>query len=82
MLQNDTTRIRPPKIYERDMQANAIDFVDHLIDKVPFHIREIGTDNGHEFQARCYWHVEDKGICHALIKSSSPQLIGKTERCH
>ena len=40
------------------------------------------TDNCHEFQAKFHWHVEDKGIRHACIKPSSPQLNGKVERSH
>jgi len=79
---DDATRIRALKIYERHNQANAIDFVDHVIGTFPFRIREIRTDNGHEFQAKFHWHVEDKGIRHAYIKPSSPQLNGKVERSH
>ena len=70
------------KVYKKHTQANAIDFVDHIIDKFPFRIREIRTDNGHEFQAKFHWHVEDLGIRHAYIKPSSPQLNGKVERSH
>ena len=62
---DDATRVRALKIYRRRTQANAIDFVDHAIDIFPFRIREIRTDNGHEFQAKFHWHVEDKGIRHA-----------------
>jgi transposase InsO family protein len=79
---DDATRVRAIKIYKRHTQASAIDFVDHVIDKFPFRIREIRTDNGHEFQAKFHWHVEDKGIRHAYIKPSSPQLNGKVERSH
>ena len=38
--------------------------------------------NGHEFQAKFHWCVEDQGICHAYIKPRSPQLNGKVERSH
>ena len=79
---DDATRVRALKVYKRHTQANAIDFVDHIIEKFPFRIREIRTDNGHEFQAKFHWHVEDKGIRHAYIKPSSPQLNGKVERSH
>lgn len=79
---DDATRIRALKIYARHTQANAIDFIDHVIDKFPFRISEVRTDNGHEFQAKFHWHVEDKGIRHAYIKPASPQLNGKVERSH
>jgi len=79
---DDATRVRGLKVYKKHTQANAIDFVDYIIEKFPFRIREIRTDNGHEFQAKFHWHVEDKGIRHAYIKPSSPQLNGKVERSH
>ena len=79
---DDATRIRSLKIYERHTQANAIDFVDHIVATFPLRIHEIRTDNGHEFQAKFHWHVEDKGMRHAYIKPSSPQLNGKVERSH
>jgi len=70
------------EIYDRHTQANAITFIDYVIAKFPFRIREVRTDNGHEFQAKFHWHVEDQGIRHAYIKPSSPQLNGKVERSH
>ena len=42
---DDATRVRALKVYKKHTQANAIDFVDHIIDKFPFRIREIRTDN-------------------------------------
>jgi len=79
---DDATRVRALKIYERHTQANAINFIDHIIEKFPFRICEIRTDNGHEFQAKFHWHVEDLGIRHADIKRGTPQLNGKVERSH
>lgn len=77
---DDATRVRALKVYEKHTQANAIDFVNHIIEKFPFRIREIRTDNGHEFQAKFHWHVEDLGIRHAYIRKGTPQLNGKVER--
>ena len=79
---DDATRIRALKIYRRHNQKNAIDFIDHVIDRFPFRIHTIRTDRGHEFQAQFHWHVEDKGIRHVYIKPRSPQLNGKVERSH
>ena len=79
---DDATRVRALKIYEKHTQARVIDFVDHIIGKFPFRIKEIRTDNGHKFQAKFHWHVEDKGIRHAYIKRGTPQLNGKVERSH
>ena len=79
---DDATRVRALKIYEKHTQASAVDFIDHIIEKFPFRIREIRKDNGHEFQAKLHWHVEDLGIRHAYIKRGTPQLNGKVERSH
>lgn len=45
----DATRIRALKIYERHTQENAIDFINYVVEKFPFRISTIRTDNGHEF---------------------------------
>ena len=79
---DDATRIRALKIYDRHTQANAIDFVDYVIKLFPFRINNIRTDNGHEFQAKFHWHVEDLGMKHSYIKPGTPQLNGKVERSH
>ena len=79
---DDATRIRAIRIYKRHTQQNAIDFINHVIEKFPFRIHTIRTDNGHEFQAKFHWHVEDLGIRHVYIKPRSPRLNGKVERSH
>lgn len=42
---DDATRVRVLKIYERHTQANAIAFIDHVITKLPFRIREVRITN-------------------------------------
>eukprot|EP01035_Chromulina_nebulosa_P040470 gene40470-54730_t len=79
---DDATRVRALKVYDKHTQSNGQDFVYHIIEKFPFRIKEIRTDNGHEFQAKFHWHVEDQGIRHAYIKRRTPQLNGKVERSH
>ncbi len=79
---DDATRIRALKICERHNQATAIEFINYVVDKFPFRIHTIRTDNGHEFQAKFHWHVEDLGISHIYIKPRSPNLNGKVERSH
>ena len=36
---------RALKIYEKHRQASAVDFIDHIIENIPFRIREIRTDD-------------------------------------
>lgn len=79
---DDATRIRALKVYTRHTQKNAIHFADHVIEAFPFRIHTIRTDNGHEFQAKFHWHLEDQGIRHVYIKPRSPNLNGKVERSH
>jgi len=79
---DDASRIRALKIYKKHNQECAIRFVDYVVKKFPFRIMMIRTDNGHEFQAKFHWHVEDSGIRHAYIKPGTPRLNGKVERSH
>jgi transposase InsO family protein len=79
---DDCTRLRVLKIYERNNQKNAIDFVDTVLSRLPFEVAAIQTDNGAEFSAQFRWHVQDKGIRHIYIKPRTPRLNGKVERSH
>src|SRR5215208_1812114 len=79
---DDATRIRALRVYEKRSQQNAMDFIDHVVEKFPFRIQTIRTDNGHEFQAKFHWHVEDLGMTHSYIKPGTPRLNGKVERSH
>ena len=44
---DDAIRIRALKISDRHNQANAIDFINPVIARFPFRIREVHTGNGH-----------------------------------
>lgn len=79
---DDATCIRALQIYTKQNQANAIEFINYVVKKFPFHIKTIRTDRGHEFQAKFHWHVEDLGMEHHYIKVRTPQLNGKVERSH
>ena len=79
---DDCTRIRAPKIYDKHNQASSISFLNYVVNKFPFRIKMIRTDNGHEFQTKFHWHALDLGLEHAYIKPASPNLNGKVERSH
>ena len=53
-----------------------------MVEKFPFRIKTIRTDNGHEFQTKFHWHVSDLGMVHVYIKPATPRLNGKVERSH
>ena len=69
-------------IYDRCNQQTAIQFLDYLLDRLPFRVEVIQTDNGAEFQSLFHYHVLDKGIGHGYIKPRTPRLNGKVERSH
>ena len=79
---DDCTRIRVLRIYDRHNQKTAIQFIDYVLEKLPFNVEVIQTDNGSEFQSGFHWHVLDRGIQHVYIKPATPRLNGKVERSH
>lgn len=79
---DDATRVRALRVYRQHTQANAIDFLNYVVDKFPFRIKYVHTDNGYEFQSKFHWHAEDCGIIHRYIKPASPHLNGKVERSY
>jgi transposase InsO family protein len=79
---DDCTRIRVLRIYDRCNQKTAIQFLDYVVQKLPFRVEVIQTDNGAEWQSSFHWHVLDRGISHVYIKPSTPRLNGKVERSH
>ena len=79
---DDCTRIRVLRIYPRNNQKTAIQFIDYVLEKLPFQVEVIQTDNGAEFQGGFHWHVLDRGIRHVYIKPATPRLNGKVERSH
>jgi transposase InsO family protein len=79
---DDCTRIRVLRIYPRNNQKTAIQFIDYVLEKLPFRVETIQTDNGAEFQGGFHWHVLDRGIGHTSIKPATARLNGKVERSH
>jgi transposase InsO family protein len=57
-------------------------FSDCLLDKFPFRIEMIRTDNGAEFQSAFHWHLLGSGIRHVYITPAIPRLNDKMERNH
>lgn len=64
---DDCTRLRVLRIYPTPNRATAIQFLDYVIQRLPFQVEVIQTDNG---------------IAHTYIKPRTPRLIGKVERSH
>ena len=61
------------RIYERNTQKSAIQFIDYVLAKLPFAVEVVQTDNGAEFQGSFHWHLLDRGIGHTYIKPKTPR---------
>ena len=79
---DDCTRLRVLRIYPQLNQKTAIQFADYVLERLPFRVEVIQTDNGAEFQSLFHYHVLDKGIGHDYIKPRTPRLNGEVERSH
>jgi hypothetical protein len=75
---DDCTRLRVLRIYPQCNQKTAIQFVDYVLDRLPFKVEVIQTDNGAEFQTAFHWHVQDKGIGHVYINPAHPDSTVKS----
>lgn len=78
---DDCTRYRVLRVYNRRTASNTLDFLDAVIEEMPFPIQRIQTDRGREFFAT---KVQEKlmalGIKFRPNKPGSPHLNGKVER--
>ncbi len=79
---DDCTRLRVLRIYPALNQKTAIQFADYVLERLPFVVQQIQTDNGPEFGSSFHYHVLDKGVGHRYIKPRTPRLNGKVERSH
>jgi transposase InsO family protein len=79
---DDCTRLRVLRISPKCNQQSAIQFLDYVLERLPFRVEVIQTDNGVEFGSSFHWHVLDKGAGHLYIKPRTPRLNGKVERSH
>ena len=74
---DDCTRLRVLRIYPKLNQQTAIQFLDYVLERLPFRVEVIQTDNGVEFGASFHWHVLDKA---PATSTSSPARPGSTAR--
>lgn len=87
---DECTRWRFARAYDELNAHWTLDFLDRMIEAMPFPIYVIQTDNGHEFTYKLLngsphpmdaW-CEKKGIRHRLIPPGVKELNGKVERSH
>ena len=79
---DDCTRFRVLRLYRRHHQSSSLAFLSELCRALPFRIRKLQCDNGHEFPFAFALAVQALGIRHRYIKPRRPQQNGKVERSH
>lgn len=78
---DDCTRYKVLSLYKRRKAANTLDFLDQVMDRMPFPIQRIQTDRGQEFFAyEVQERLKEYAIKFRPIKPASPYLNGKVER--
>lgn len=78
---DDCTRYKVLRLYRRRTATNTMDFLDAVIEEMPFAIQRIQTDRGREFFATKFQEqLIEWGIKFRPIKPASPHLNGKVER--
>lgn len=78
---DDYTRYRVLRLYSRCMAANTLDFIECVIEEMPFPIQRFQTDRGREFVAvKVQERLKEYGIKFRPNKPASPHLNDKVER--
>ncbi|MHC3249702.1 DDE-type integrase/transposase/recombinase, partial [Salmonella enterica] len=78
---DDCTRYRVLRLYSRRTAASTLDFIDCVIEEMPFPIQRFQTDRGREFFAvKVQERLKEYGIKFRPNKPASPHLNGKVER--
>lgn len=80
---DDCSRYKVVGLYPRRTAANTIDFLERVIEEMPFSIQRIQTDRGREFFAyKVQEWLQEYSIKFRPVKPRSPHLNGKIERSH
>ena len=78
---DDCTRYRVLRLYNRRTAGNTLDFIDCVIEEMPFPVQRFQTDRGREFFAeKVQKRLMEYGIKFRPNKPGSPHLNGKVER--
>ncbi len=80
---DDATRIVYMFTYEKANAHNTLDFLKRLIERTPFVIHKIRTDQGREFIAKTVEaYLQENNVTHRANTPYSPEENGKIERFH
>ena len=90
---DEYSRFRYLEAFEEHSTYSSAEFLEHMLEKFPFKVECVQTDNGSEFTKRLGHtqkptltlfesRLEQYGIRHKLIKPYTPRHNGKVERSH
>lgn len=88
---DECTRWRHIAVFDEQTTYNSVEFLYQVIERFPFEISCVQTDNGSEFTSRCQGSTHPSafeaelaafGIRHKLIAPATPRHNGKVERSH
>ena len=74
---DDCTRVRVLRIYPKNDQKTAIQFLDYLLERLPFKVEVIQTDNGSDFRGP---FTTTSSIRALATSTSNPRRHGSTAR--
>jgi transposase InsO family protein len=78
---DDCTRYRVLAVFKRRTAANTLQFLEQVVEEMPFPIQRIQTDRGREFFAtKVQVWMQSRCVKFRPIKPASPHLNGKVER--
>lgn len=80
---DDATRWVFAWSYEKANKENTLDFLDKVLQRIPFKIQKIRTDQGKEFIANCVKdYIKTQSIVYRNNTPYCPEENGKIERFH
>ena len=80
---DDASRWTYVKTYDKATAKNTVDFLIHVLQRAPFTIYKIRTDNGTEFiNQKTQKFLSDNKIIHRRNMVGCPEQNGKVERFH
>jgi len=78
---DDFTRYRVPQIYQKRTADNTLDFLEKVVEEMPFPVQRLQTDPGMEFFAeKARRRLMEYRVKFRPNKPGSPHLNGKVER--
>lgn len=78
---DDCTRYRVLRLYDRRTAANTLDFIDCVLEEMPFPVQRFQTDRGREFFAvKVQERLMEYNIKFRPNMPGAPHLNGKVER--